>query len=138
MTYREMDAMHQARVDDFLHNNAFFAFSKKQFSEGLQKLKCQETDLFSIGGGGYILKASAAEYERLAQSIEQEREQAIADPETGATFAFEMFSYELQNHEYCYTGDVSETLDALGYTVEEIRNNQTLQDALERACRACQ
>ena len=44
-----------------------------------------------------------------------------------------MFLYDLNNHEYSYTGDVSETLDALRITAEEIKSNAALQAGLKKA-----
>lgn len=47
-------------------------------------------------------------------------EEAIAGDKTGEGFIYQMFLYELNNHEYGYTGDTEEALDALGYTAEEV------------------
>jgi hypothetical protein len=41
-----------------------------------------------------------------------------------------MFVYELGNHEYSYTGDIDETLDALGFTIEDIKNDERLEKGL--------
>jgi hypothetical protein len=44
-----------------------------------------------------------------------------------------MFRDELINHEFTYTGDLTDTLDALCITVEEINNNPCLKNGLEKA-----
>lgn len=44
-----------------------------------------------------------------------------------------MFCYELANHEYGYTYDLDPTLDALGLTIEEVRQNERLLHGLEEA-----
>lgn len=44
-----------------------------------------------------------------------------------------MFLYELANHEYGYTGELEDTLDALGYTAEDINADKRLLHGLERA-----
>ena len=44
-----------------------------------------------------------------------------------------MFLCELANHEYNYTEDVEETLDALGYTWEQIMADKRLLHGLKMA-----
>lgn len=44
-----------------------------------------------------------------------------------------MFLCELSNHEYNYTEDVEETLDALGYTWEQIMADKRLLHGLKMA-----
>lgn len=58
---------------------------------------------------------------------------AIADDETGEGFIFEMFLYELDNHEYGYTGETEGALDALGYTADEVLENPKLKRGLGKA-----
>jgi hypothetical protein len=47
-----------------------------------------------------------------------------------------MFNYELGNHEYCITHDLTDTLDALGLTLEEVNADPMMADALKRAIAA--
>jgi hypothetical protein len=54
----------------------------------------------------------------------------------GDDYLFEMFNYELANHEYCITGELDDTLDALGLTIEEINADPKMADALKRAIAA--
>lgn len=44
-----------------------------------------------------------------------------------------MFLTELENHEYSYTGDAEDTLDALGYTIDEIYADDLLRHGFEKA-----
>ena len=46
-----------------------------------------------------------------------------------------MFNYELANHEYNYTGDLTDTLDALGLTIEDVTANAQMNEALLMAVR---
>ena len=68
---------------------------------------------------------------------DQERAAAIAEDKDGSGFIFDMFRYELSNHEYSYTGDLGETLDALGFTLEEINARPPLLNGLHMAAEAC-
>lgn len=130
----------QRRVDAFLHKYAFFAFSKDQFSEGLQRLGLTETDagrLVRIFGGGFLLREKAADFKNLMSSLSEERRDALKQPETGRQFARDMFYTELLNHEFTYTGDSQETLEALGYTLQEVREDPVLNEAFDEAIQLC-
>ncbi len=132
--YVELKKRQQKRVDDFLHKYAFFAFSEKQFKEGLQKLGTTEDKLTALAGlGGFILTEHLPEFKEILRQNAAEQQKAIEDTLTGGEFAYQMFLYELANHEYSYTGDYIETLDALGYSVEDVTSNPVLLDALDRA-----
>ena len=137
--YREMERRRQKQIDDYLRKYAFFAFSKDQFEEGLAKLGLGPDDLgalVEIPGGGYMLDDRAPEFVKILNSVKRERENALADPETGEQFAFDMFRAELADHKYSYTGDASETLDALGITQEQLEASPMLRRALEKAKKA--
>ena len=48
-------------------------------------------------------------------------------------FAKSAFKSELANHEYCYTMDPYDAINALGYTSDEINNDPLLHKALKTA-----
>ncbi len=52
----------------------------------------------------------------------------------GKVFIFDMFLQELENHEYSYTGDVQEALDALGITPQYMEAMPQLMTGLSLAC----
>lgn len=138
-----MDNLYQELKDrqqtEFNQLPLMFAFSNEQFAEGMKKLglTAGDTDkIYSIGAGGYIKKADAPLMHDMINRHDAEFQAAINDRQTGDTFIFDMFDYELANHEYSYTGDVSETLDALGLTVAEVRRNPRLLNGLRRAIKA--
>lgn len=51
----------------------------------------------------------------------------------GLNFAKSAFKSELANHEYCYTMDPYDAINALGYTSDEINNDPLLHKALKEA-----
>jgi hypothetical protein len=131
--YTELKAKHQAEVDAFPFG---FAFNNKQFNEMMEKwgLTPDDTDkIYSIGGGGYIRKSDSEAMEKMFARHELERKMARKH---GDDYLFEMFNYELANHEYCITYDLTDTLDALGLTIEEVNADPTMADALKRAIAA--
>lgn len=114
-----------------------FAFNKSQFKEvmegwGLDPEK--DTDkICSIGAGGYIRKMDTDLLHQTRERHSAELASAIAEDETGEGFIYEMFLYELDNHEYSYTEDTTETLDVLGYTAEEVLGDPRLKRGIEKA-----
>lgn len=134
--YREQRDDQQRRCSAFLKQYAFFAFDKEQFAKGLDRLGLGESDtdlLVKIQGGGFMLKDKAADFLQMMAAFDQERKAALEDPETGRQFAVDMFRTELNNHEYSYTGDPTEALEALCYTPEEIRADPRLFEAFKEA-----
>lgn len=135
--YLKMKSKHQERVNNF---PMFFAFSKKQFAEGMEKLglKPDDTDkIYSLGGtGGYYRKTDTKLLRDMFARNNQEMKDAVSNDKTGEGFIYDMFSYELANHEYSYTGDISDTLDALNLTLDDIKDNPSLKAGLKKAMQA--
>ena len=127
--YTELRNRHQKRVNDFLSKYAFFAFDQEQFHEGLDRLQIRKDDAVQFCPGGYMIRSRLPEYIKLAEDLRKERDLAAKEPE----FAFDMFRYELANHEYSYTGSSEDAIDALGYTFDEIRADPVLKEALNKA-----
>lgn len=128
-TYIEMKDRHQKEYNDFTKNCVFFAFSNEQFNEGMQKigLKPDETKkIYSIGHGGFILRTKSKEHIDLLNRFGEETDQAVKNDADGTGFIREMFEYELNNHEYGYTRDITDTLDCLDLTMEQIQTDEKL------------
>ena len=131
--YKAMKDRQQKRVNEF---PAMFAFNENQFSEGLRKLNTTKKDLVSIGAGGFIRRKDAAAFLQMLADFRSEKAAAIAADTTGDGFIFDMFDYELSNHEYSYTGDLTDTLEAVELTPEEINESPALLHGLEKAIAA--
>ena len=130
--YTELKSKHQKEVDAFPFG---FAFNQKQFDEMMTKwgLTPDDTDkIYSIGGGGYIRKSDSDAMHEMFDRHEAERKAAMQDDE----YLYQMFNYELANHEYSYTGELDDTLDALGLTIDEVNADPRMADALKRAIAA--
>ena len=117
-----------------------FAFSQKQFDEMMQGWSLDpEKDLdkiLRIPGGGYVQKKDADLLHKTRERHDAEMAAAIAEDTTGECFIYQMFLYELDNHEYGYTRDTEDTLDALGYTMEQVQADARLMHGFEKARRA--
>lgn len=136
-TYQELRNRQQQEVNAF---PMVFAFSDKQFVEAMRELGLDpsETDkIYALPGtGGFYRRSDAPALHEMFDRHERERQEAIAADETGDGFVFQMFRDELANHEYNYTGELDETIEALGLTVEEINSSPKMLHGLEKAIKA--
>lgn len=134
--YRTMIEKHQQEVNKFPLG---FAYGDKQFEEMMHKWGLdarKESDLSQVShlfAGAYILKKDIPAYKDMSRRHSEEYEAAIAADKTGDGFCYEMFYYELCNHEFGYTGDYEDTLDALGLTWEQVQQQENLKHGLEKA-----
>lgn len=132
--YLILKRKHQEEVNNF---PMAFAFDNKQFKEGMEKLGLTEHDtdkVYSLSGtGGFYRKTDATALREMFDRHEREMQEAIDDDETGDGFIFDMFLYELGNHEYGYTRELEPTLDALGLTIDEVNESDKLLYGLNKA-----
>lgn len=130
--YVELKNKHQKEINDFPFG---FAFSKSQFDDMMINkfgLTPEDTDkICRIGGGCYIRKADEKALDEMFKRHSQERRAAMEEDPCG--YCYHMFDYELANHEYNYTRDVTDALDALGLTYEEVKANKGMHDILMKA-----
>ena len=135
--YKALRDKHQAEVNAF---PMFFAFSDSQFAEGMKKLGLKPTDtnlIYKLGGtGGFYRKSDSQALHDMFARHRKEREDAVAADLTGDGYIYDMFDYELANHEYAYTGDLEPTLDALGLTLEQVKADERMYNGLKKARKA--
>lgn len=136
-TYQELRDRQQKEVNAF---PMVFAFSDKQFAEAMRELGLDPTETDKVyaipGTGGFYRRSDAPALHEMFDRHERERQEAIEADETGDGFVFQMFREELANHEYSYTGELDETIEALGLTTEEINSSPKLLHGLEKAIKA--
>ena len=118
-TYAAAVARHQKESNAF--EGVFFAFSNDQFYKGLQTVGLNRATypgkIQSLcGTGGFILKSRAPVLSSMFKRHEAETNQARKSEK----FLFESLIYELENHEYGYTYDATEALEALGLTAADL------------------
>lgn len=133
--YIEMRNRHQ---EEFNALPMKAAFGEAQFKEmmhewGLQTGKKSLEKIVHIAGGVYMLKKDLHLYHEMSERHYQEMRDAIASDTTGEGFIYDMFSYELGNHEYTYTRDVTDAIYACGMTLREVCDDPRLIHGLEKA-----
>jgi hypothetical protein len=131
--YLELKKKQEAEFNAF---PMFFAFNKDQFADGMKKLGLLPDQLdmiYKFNGGGFYKRSDSKDFHALLKRHTEEVEAAIKDDTKGDGYIFEMFRYELANHEYGYTGDEEDTLNALGLSMVEIEDNPALKEGLRNA-----
>jgi len=107
----------------------FFAFNNEQFEEGLKELKVKPGELLNIGSGGFIRKKDRAKFTSM-NSLQDRTHRRLLE---NKKYVYDMFRYELANHEYCITYDDTDTLESVGLTQNDINKSDLLRDQLEKA-----
>ena len=131
--YQELAAKHQKEVNEF---PCFFAFDMKQFEEGMKSLGLKKSDtklIYKAPGGMFYKKSDSPKLHELLDRHDRERREAVEGDTTGEGYILDMFKTELANHEFGYTGDLSETLETVGLTMKGVRSNPALLHGLQKA-----
>lgn len=117
MTYSQHKNDRQKQMSAlFDKHEVFFAFNRSQ----LEAEKKEGVKYYSLDGGMFIPQSNYdafnAEYEAQENAYEREAKEKFS--------AIEIIGYELANHEYCYTYDLTDTKEALeefSFSDEEYR-----------------
>ena len=131
--YKQLKDKHQNEMDAFPLGAAF---SKEQFEKMMQGwgLTVNDVDkICSLGCGCFIRKSDKERFLEMSARFKKEMQDAIAADKTGDGFVYEMFLYELANHEYCITCDYEETFDALSLTEKTSKRGQAVVTRLGKS-----
>lgn len=135
-SYRELRDRQQKEFNELPLE---FAFSDKQFDEMMEKWgldpKKDLDKIYKISGGGFIQKKDHEHFCEVLDRHNAEMEAAKAADEDGTGFLYQMFLFELDNHEYGYTGEYEDTLESLGLTMKDVHTSGRLTRALEKAAK---
>ena len=135
--YKVLKDKHSKEVNAF---PMFFAFSDKQFQEGLKKFGLKESEkdkLVKTVAGGFILMADVKKFNEMFAKHDKELAKEIENDKTGKGFIADMFSYELANHEYGYSYDANPALRALGLSNKRVQKTPKLKTGFEIAVERC-
>lgn len=131
--YKEFKKQAEKETNELSSEVCFFAFDKKQFAEGLEKFGIEREKapelIVPIGGGGFALKSSVNDLREMSKKHDKELAELMQNEE----FAVSAFDYELGNHEWVVTGDETDAIFALGYSVEDVKNSEHLLKCLKAA-----
>lgn len=117
-TYQALKDAQREELNSF--KGMFFAFSNRQFDEGMTKLgldpQIDQNKICRIGSGGFMLKEQSKPFAEMFARHTQEKKNFLAVPNQ----LLDALVYELDNHEYGYTGDITDALEALNLKQSEI------------------
>lgn len=133
--YAEMKERHQAETNAL---PMYWAFTEESFDAILKELGLTRNDtdkLCKTFGGGFCLASDAKMIADTLIRHRKELEAAIEADATGDDFIKDMFMYELCNQEYTYTCEVEDTVEACGFTMEQVENDERLLRGLEAAAK---
>lgn len=109
-----------------------YAFSEKQLEEAIEKLGAKSRDdLISVGFGGLIRRTDIDKWNQMWHEISEERKRLMKDDD----FAYQMFFNTMSNHEYIFTLDDDEIIDACGLTPAIVYGDDKLKDVYNQAKR---
>lgn len=110
----------------------FFAFTKSTLIEEMGKVGLQPSEtskIVSIGYGGFMKKEDLPLYQEHIVQWKHKFKELLLNED----FVLDMFQYELSNHEYSVTYEDEDTLNACGFTVKEVYENEYLSMLYEKA-----
>ncbi len=114
----EIKQEEETKISELIKNcSVFFAFSKKQFEEGMTPL--QDGEKYNrIPGGGFIPESKFKDFMGGLDAIEEWYKAQVVENNVRR----DLIAYELENYEAYYTGCIESTLEALGddFTPEEV------------------
>lgn len=138
--YKELKDRQQEEINAFPIG---VAFSNEQFAKMMQEwgLMVKDIDkICSLGGGCFIRKSDEDAFLEMTSRHTKEMKDAIDADETGDGFIYNMFAYELGNHEFDITWDLSETIYACGLSMVAVFEKLNIEKGLRKALkkyRAC-
>lgn len=117
--------------NDKISKIVFYAFSNKQFEEGLKRFNLSPDNiketLLPIGMGGYLLKSKVDEYKKANKELDNNyiimRNILLGDLEE----LKKAIIYEMSNFEYIYSEDDEQVLNALNLSKEDFNNELVLK-----------
>ena len=114
-----------------------FAFNDDQFHDMLNKfgITLEEKDkLRRIPGGGFCLATDAKRIVETMLSWSRKLDELIASDDD---FAVDALRYELDNHEYGYTGEPDDALESLGLPSDVNKLDERMKNLFCRATELC-
>lgn len=129
--YEELEAKHQEEINKL---PIYFAFGNEQLQERTNELGFESIDdmiknVVGIGAGGFCKKE---DYQNIINTFKKHNEE-LKENLKNDEFLQSAFEYELANHEYIITYDISDTLRSLGITLEEYQKSERMQKLFEEA-----
>lgn len=136
--YQDFKERNSKDFNKFISKYCFFAYSNKQFQEGLEKvgipsntetkdLKKYIVRLDSVGG--YLLKDHETEYDKICRKLLKVERKYLNNFKN----LYSALLYEMYNHECGYTWNFTDCLSPLGFSRKDLKTNKQLLKAFRKA-----
>lgn len=134
--YQEMKQRHNEIIDNlpivYVGNKADY---EKMLAEYHVTSKNVGSKLTRVSVHGYCFNQNADMIRRAFDQMESELDSEIEYDSDGTGFIRDMFCFELCEHDYGYTRDLSEALEYLGYSPDAIMSSPALLNGLKLAAK---
>ncbi len=135
--YSELKAEHQKQFNEIPIK---FAFNIKQLNILIEEFGVPKNELCQVADGGFMKKVDIPSLEEFIEKKSNEMNEAFSDyfpcsiekDNLVGEYVGAMV-YELNNHEYCYTGSTREAMEALGIDKKSERVTKILKLAVSLA-----
>ena len=112
----------------------YFAFGKAQLQDraddlGFESIDDMINNVIGIGAGGFCKKE---DYQKIMNTFKKHNEE-LKENLKNDEFLKSAFRYEMSNHEYIVTYDISDTLMALGISTEEYQKSERMKKLFKEA-----
>ena len=130
--YEELKNLQEKEINNLpLH----FAFGNKQLEEkanelGFKNVEELTKNVTGIGAGGFVLNK---DFNKVMETFKRQAEEIQKLIDLDDEFLESAFEYELGNHEYIITYDITDTLRALSISYQEFSNSERMQKIMEKA-----
>lgn len=118
--YEEMKKKHNKDMGNI---TMFFAFSDKQFDEGMKSIGLKINDFDKIVRLEKNCFLKKEDQKKMVELLDRQRKE-LKENLNNEMFFKDALNYELRNHEYNITGEVNDALDAIGLTKEQITKDK--------------
>jgi len=117
-SYKELDRAHQDDISRFPMTFIFGRKSEEELTECLSKIGAKSLEeCVSINCGGIIRKVDKDRWLGLCKLHREEKVLFFQDD----NHLVDAFVCEMNNHEYAYTGEYDDVLEALGFEEKDLQ-----------------
>lgn len=137
MSENKYRALVSKQAEEFYAFPMAYGFGEEGIARGMRSLGLDPSErdrVVAFGdSGGFYRKEDQPKLREMFERHAKERQDAIERDKTGLGFVQDMFVAVLSDTEYPYTGDVSDALDRLGYTLQDVMSDKRLLNGLKAA-----
>ena len=137
MSENKYRALVSKQAEEFYAFPMAYGFGEEGIARGMRSLGLDPSERDKVvafgDSGGFYRKEDQPKLRAMFERHAKERQDAIEQDKTGLGFVQDMFVAVLSDTEYPYTGDASDALDRLGYTLQDVMSDKRLLNGLEAA-----